>query len=184
MTNLTAAVICERRPRSGLAADVVDTVVMGQVIQPRAEPPLAEDRLCCPGPDGESGAWLGGAGGLQRRAGDRGGYRGRHGEHAPGERWRNRMGDMLMLDSTLRGSLNDTFSGRHSSRTAEKTSSISRAVRSPDATPSAQTGVVPTHALLHSMRRDGLKRGIVTLCIGGGQGIARAIELLGQEGWR
>jgi acetyl-CoA C-acetyltransferase len=26
------------------------------------------------------------------------------------------------------------------------------------------------------MRRDGLKRGIVTLCIGGGQGIALAIE--------
>jgi acetyl-CoA acetyltransferase len=29
----------------------------------------------------------------------------------------------------------------------------------------------------HSMRRDGLKRGIVTLCIGGGQGIALAVEL-------
>jgi acetyl-CoA C-acetyltransferase len=28
------------------------------------------------------------------------------------------------------------------------------------------------------MRRDGLKRGIVTLCIGGGQGIALAIEML------
>jgi acetyl-CoA C-acetyltransferase len=26
------------------------------------------------------------------------------------------------------------------------------------------------------MRRDGLKRGIVTLCVGGGQGIALAIE--------
>jgi acetyl-CoA C-acetyltransferase len=26
------------------------------------------------------------------------------------------------------------------------------------------------------MQRDGLKRGIVTLCIGGGQGIALAIE--------
>jgi acetyl-CoA C-acetyltransferase len=32
--------------------------------------------------------------------------------------------------------------------------------------------------LIHSMRRDGLKRGIVTLCIGGGQGIALAIETL------
>jgi acetyl-CoA C-acetyltransferase len=32
--------------------------------------------------------------------------------------------------------------------------------------------------LMHSMQRDGLKRGIVTLCIGGGQGIALAIELL------
>jgi acetyl-CoA C-acetyltransferase len=30
--------------------------------------------------------------------------------------------------------------------------------------------------MLHSMRRDGLRRGIVTLCIGGGQGIALALE--------
>jgi acetyl-CoA C-acetyltransferase len=28
------------------------------------------------------------------------------------------------------------------------------------------------------MRRDGLTRGVVTLCIGGGQGIALAIEAL------
>jgi acetyl-CoA C-acetyltransferase len=28
------------------------------------------------------------------------------------------------------------------------------------------------------MRRDGLRRGIVTLCIGGGQGIALALEAL------
>jgi acetyl-CoA C-acetyltransferase len=28
------------------------------------------------------------------------------------------------------------------------------------------------------MRRDGLSRGIVTMCIGGGQGIALAIEVL------
>ncbi|KQW00860.1 acetyl-CoA C-acetyltransferase [Rhizobacter sp. Root1221] len=40
------------------------------------------------------------------------------------------------------------------------------------------TGAVLTTRLLHSMRRDGLKRGIVTLCIGGGQGIALALELL------
>ena len=32
--------------------------------------------------------------------------------------------------------------------------------------------------LMHSMKRDGCKRGIVTLCIGGGQGIALALELL------
>jgi len=31
---------------------------------------------------------------------------------------------------------------------------------------------------LHSMRRDGLRRGIVSLCIGGGQGIALALEVL------
>jgi len=28
------------------------------------------------------------------------------------------------------------------------------------------------------MRRDGLKRGVVTLCIGGGQGIALALEVI------
>jgi acetyl-CoA C-acetyltransferase len=40
------------------------------------------------------------------------------------------------------------------------------------------TGAVLTTRLLHSMRRDGLKRGVVTLCIGGGQGIALALETL------
>lgn len=40
------------------------------------------------------------------------------------------------------------------------------------------TGAVLTTRLLHSMRRDGLRRGIVTLCIGGGQGIALALEML------
>jgi acetyl-CoA C-acetyltransferase len=40
------------------------------------------------------------------------------------------------------------------------------------------TGAVLTTRLLHSMRRDGLKRGMVTLCIGGGQGIALALEAL------
>jgi acetyl-CoA C-acetyltransferase len=40
------------------------------------------------------------------------------------------------------------------------------------------TGAVLTTRLLHSMKRDGLKRGIVTLCIGGGQGIALALEIL------
>jgi len=40
------------------------------------------------------------------------------------------------------------------------------------------TGAVLTTRLIHSMRRDGLKRGIVTLCIGGGQGIALALEVL------
>ena len=38
------------------------------------------------------------------------------------------------------------------------------------------TGAVLTTRLLHSMRRDGLKRGVVTLCIGGGQGVALAVE--------
>jgi acetyl-CoA C-acetyltransferase len=36
---------------------------------------------------------------------------------------------------------------------------------------------VLTTRLIHSMRRDGLERGIVNLCIGGGQGIALALEI-------
>lgn len=40
------------------------------------------------------------------------------------------------------------------------------------------TGAILTTRLLHSMRRDGLSKGIVTLCIGGGQGIALALEAL------
>src|SRR5882757_2135498 len=44
--------------------------------------------------------------------------------------------------------------------------------------PIGATGAVLTTRLIHSMRRDGLKRGIVTLCIGGGQGIALALEAL------
>jgi acetyl-CoA C-acetyltransferase len=42
--------------------------------------------------------------------------------------------------------------------------------------PIGATGAVLTTRLLHSMRRDGIKRGVVTLCIGGGQGIALALE--------
>jgi acetyl-CoA C-acetyltransferase len=42
--------------------------------------------------------------------------------------------------------------------------------------PIGATGAVLTTRLIHSLRRDGLKRGIVTLCIGGGQGIALALE--------
>jgi acetyl-CoA C-acetyltransferase len=44
--------------------------------------------------------------------------------------------------------------------------------------PIGATGAVLTTKLIHSMRRDGLKRGLVTLCIGGGQGIALALETL------
>jgi acetyl-CoA C-acetyltransferase len=42
--------------------------------------------------------------------------------------------------------------------------------------PIGATGAVLTTRLLHAMRRDGLRRGMVTLCIGGGQGIALALE--------
>jgi acetyl-CoA C-acetyltransferase len=44
--------------------------------------------------------------------------------------------------------------------------------------PIGATGAVLTTRLIHSMRRDGLNRGMVTLCIGGGQGIALALEIL------
>jgi acetyl-CoA C-acetyltransferase len=37
---------------------------------------------------------------------------------------------------------------------------------------------VLTTQLIHSMRQDGLTRGVVSLCIGGGQGIVLAIEAL------
>jgi len=44
--------------------------------------------------------------------------------------------------------------------------------------PIGATGAVLLTRLIHSMQRDGLRRGIVTLCIGGGQGIALAIEMV------
>jgi acetyl-CoA C-acetyltransferase len=42
--------------------------------------------------------------------------------------------------------------------------------------PIGATGAVLTTRLLHAMQADGIRRGIVTLCIGGGQGIALAFE--------
>ncbi|TDV27830.1 acetyl-CoA C-acetyltransferase [Paraburkholderia caballeronis] len=42
--------------------------------------------------------------------------------------------------------------------------------------PIGATGAILTTRLAHSMQRDGIRRGIVTLCIGGGQGIALALE--------
>jgi acetyl-CoA C-acetyltransferase len=42
--------------------------------------------------------------------------------------------------------------------------------------PIGATGAVLATRLLHAMRRDGIRRGMVTLCIGGGQGIALALE--------
>jgi acetyl-CoA C-acetyltransferase len=44
--------------------------------------------------------------------------------------------------------------------------------------PIGASGAVLTTRLLHSMQRDGLRRGVVTLCIGGGQGVALALEML------
>lgn len=44
--------------------------------------------------------------------------------------------------------------------------------------PIGATGAVLTTRLLHSMQRDAVSKGIVTLCIGGGQGIALAFECM------
>jgi acetyl-CoA C-acetyltransferase len=44
--------------------------------------------------------------------------------------------------------------------------------------PIGATGAVLTVRLLHAMRRGLARRGVVTLCIGGGQGIALALETL------
>lgn len=44
--------------------------------------------------------------------------------------------------------------------------------------PIGATGAVLVTRLLHAMQRDGLRRGVVSLCIGGGQGIALALERL------
>ncbi len=42
--------------------------------------------------------------------------------------------------------------------------------------PIGATGAVLATRLLYSMKRDGIRRGVVTLCIGGGQGIALLLE--------
>ncbi|WP_322005082.1 thiolase family protein [Paraburkholderia tropica] len=42
--------------------------------------------------------------------------------------------------------------------------------------PIGATGAILTTRLAWSMQRDGVRRGVVTLCIGGGQGIALALE--------
>jgi acetyl-CoA C-acetyltransferase len=44
--------------------------------------------------------------------------------------------------------------------------------------PIGATGAILTTRLLYSMRRDGVRRGVVTLCIGGGQGIALVLETI------
>jgi acetyl-CoA C-acetyltransferase len=44
--------------------------------------------------------------------------------------------------------------------------------------PIGASGAVLATRMLHSMHRDGVRRGIVTLCIGGGQGIALALEVV------
>jgi acetyl-CoA C-acetyltransferase len=46
------------------------------------------------------------------------------------------------------------------------------------AIPLGATGAVLRTQLLHSMKRDGLERGVVTLHIDGGRDIALALEML------
>lgn len=129
---LGAAVVRETLRRGGLAAEAVDTVVLGQVIQagvkmnparqaaiggglPVQVPALAVNRVCGSGAQaiasaaleiaaGHANAAI--AGGMENM--DQAPYL------APGGRWGNRMGDALMLDSMLRDGLNDAFSGQHS----------------------------------------------------------------------
>ena len=129
---LGAAVVRETLRRSGLAADAIDAVVLGQVIQAGARmnparqasiggglpvqvPALTVNRVCGSGAQaiataalevaaGHAGAVI--AGGMENM--DQAPYL------VPGGRWGNRMGDALMLDSMLRDGLSDAFSGQHS----------------------------------------------------------------------
>jgi acetyl-CoA C-acetyltransferase len=55
---------------------------------------------------------------------------------------------------------------------------MSKAALSPMVTLIGATGAVLTTRLLHSLTRDGLKRGMVALCIGGGQGIVLTFEMV------
>ncbi len=47
--------------------------------------------------------------------------------------------------------------------------------------PIGATGPVLTARLLHSMRRGGVRRGLVTLCIGGGKGLHSRSKRFGDE---
>lgn len=131
-TELGAAVIRETLRRSGLAAGIVDTLIMGHVIQagtkmnparqaaiggglPVQVPALTVNRVCGSGAQAIASAALeiaagyaqvAIAGGMENM--DQAPYL------VPGGRWGNRMGDAQMLDSMLRDGLNDAFSGQHS----------------------------------------------------------------------
>ncbi|MDO8774657.1 MAG: acetyl-CoA C-acetyltransferase [Burkholderiaceae bacterium] len=130
--DLGAAVIRETLKRSGLSADKVQTLVMGNVIQagvkmnparqagigaglPIEVPALTVNRVCGSGAQGVVSAaleiWSGMidcaiAGGMENM--DRAPYL------LPQGRWGARMGDVTMFDSMLYDGLNDAFSGKHS----------------------------------------------------------------------
>ncbi|WP_341889739.1 acetyl-CoA C-acyltransferase [Variovorax sp. YR752] len=131
-SDLGAAAIRETLKRSGLAADKIETLVMGNVIQasgkmnparqagiaaglPVEVPALSVNRVCGSGAQGVVSAALeiwsgmidcGIAGGMENM--DRAPYL------LPQGRWGARMGDVTMLDSMLYDGLNDAFSGKHS----------------------------------------------------------------------
>ena len=85
--------------------------------------------------------------------------------------WRRTLTSRLQpVSSRLMGSTTRTGA---SARKAERRSSSFNTSAA-----ALATGAVLTTKLIHSIRRDGLTRGLVTLCIGGGQGIALAIEVL------
>ncbi|GEN26894.1 acetyl-CoA acetyltransferase [Halovibrio variabilis] len=131
-TELGARVIQETLSRSGLAADRVQSLVMGHVIQagckmnsarqagiggglPVEVPALTINRVCGSGAQAVASAameiWSGMAdfaiaGGMENM--DRAPY------VLPQGRWGARMGDVTMHDSMLLDGLNDAFSGKHS----------------------------------------------------------------------
>lgn len=53
---------------------------------------------------------------------------------------------------------------------------MSKAEPSAHGYPIGATGAILVTRLLHSMKRDGLRHGGVTLCIGGSRGIALVLE--------
>ena len=130
--DLGAVAIRETLERSGLAADKIETLVMGNVIQagvkmnparqagiaaglPVEVPALTVNRVCGSGAQGIASAaleiWSGMidcaiAGGMENM--DRAPY------VLPQGRWGARMGDVTLFDSMLYDGLNDAFSGKHS----------------------------------------------------------------------
>ena len=129
---LGAVAIRETLRRSGLAADKVQSLVMGNVIQagvkmnparqagiagglPVEVPALSVNRVCGSGAQAIASAalevWSGMiecaiAGGMENM--DRAPYL------LPQGRWGARMGDVTLFDSMLQDGLNDAFSGQHS----------------------------------------------------------------------
>jgi len=129
---LGAAVVRETLRRSGLAADKIDSVVLGNVIQagvkmnparqaaiggglPVTVPALTVNRVCGSGAQAIASAALEIAAGYANAVIAGGMENMDQAPHlVPGGRWGVRMGDALMLDSMLRDGLNDAFSGQHS----------------------------------------------------------------------